>query len=117
MQDPEPYLRDQKIEVPCVVYPKMKARIDTSLRRRIGHDLFYFSTAQAMRLFDRDPLRYVKSLSDPVTSDRFKVTHSSPRETYKERTYYFASPSNRDRFDADREKYRDRRAEEMVDAF
>jgi YHS domain-containing protein len=108
-QDPEPYLRNQQIEVPCMVYTKRKARIDLSLRRRIGHDLFYFSTAQAMRVFDRDPLRYVKSLSDPVTDDRFKVTRSSPHETYRDRAYYFASEVTHAAFDANREKYRDRR--------
>jgi len=115
VQDPEPYLRNEKIEVPCLVYPKMKARIDTSLRRRIGHDLFYFSTAQAMRQFDRDPLKYVKMLSDPVTNARFKVARSSPREEYKNRTYYFANAANRIVFDTDREKFRDRRAVPMVE--
>ena len=115
MQDPEPYLRAQSIEVPCVVYPNRKARIDTSLRRRIGHDLFYFSTAQAMRLFDRDPLKYVKSLSDPVSSDRFKVSRASVRESYRERTYYFAGEATRATFDTDREKYRDRRAAEAIE--
>jgi len=114
-QDPEPYLRNNKIEVPCMVYTKRQARIDTSLRRRIGHDLFYFSTAQAMRVFDREPLKYVKTLSDPVTEDRFKVTHASPHETYQERVYYFASDANRVIFDTDREKYRDRRGEAIVE--
>ena len=111
MQDPEPYLRAQKIEVQCVVYPNKKARIDSSLRRKIGYDLFYFSTAQAARVFDRDPLKYVRVLSDPITHDRFKVTRRSPHETYRNRTYYFAADSTLARFDADREKFRDRRAD------
>ena len=115
MQDPEPYLRNQKIEVPCVVYPKKMARIDSSNRRRIGHDLFYFSTAQAMSQFDRDPLKYAKILSDPVSNDRFKVKRSSPREEYKNRTYYFASDTTRATFDGDREKFRDRRSAAMLE--
>ena len=115
MQDPEPYLRNQKIEVPCVVYPKKMARIDSSNRRRLGHDLFYFSTAQAMSQFDRDPLKYVKTLSDPVSSDRFKVSHASPREEYRSRMYYFTSEGTRATFDTDREKYRDRRAAVMLE--
>lgn len=110
MQDPEPYLRALNIEVMCPVYPNKKARIDVTLRRRIGHDLFYFSTAQAARAFDRNPLKYAKALSDPVTSDRFKVTSRSPREEYKNRTYYFAADSTEARFDQDREKNRDRRS-------
>ncbi|HET9951640.1 MAG TPA: hypothetical protein VFS09_07600 [Candidatus Eisenbacteria bacterium] len=115
MQDPEPYLRNQKIEVACVVYPKKMARIDSSIRRRLGHDLFYFSTAQAMKQFDRDPLKYAKTLSDPVSNDRFKVTRSSPKEEYKNRTYYFESENTRATFDTDREKYRDRRTAPMLD--
>ena len=110
MQDPEPYLRAQNIKVQCVVYPNRKARIDSSMRRVIGHDIFYFSTAQAMRQFDRDPLRYVKVLSDPVTNDRFLVTNASPHVRYKNRAYYFASTGERGLFEADREKFRDRRA-------
>lgn len=115
MQDPEPYLRGQNIGVPCIVYPNRKARIDSSLRRKIGHDLFYFSSVTAMRLFDRDPLRYVKALSDPVTNDRFRVTRSSPREEYKNRPYYFASSGEQGLFHGDPEKYKDRRSATMVD--
>jgi YHS domain-containing protein len=115
VQDPEPYLRAQNIKVQCVVYPKRRARIDSSMRRVIGHDIFYFSTAQAMRLFDRDPLRYVKVLSDPVTNDRFLVTRASSHVSYKGRVYYFASAGERGLFEADREKYRDRRAAIIVE--
>ena len=115
MQDPEPYLRSQKIEVPCVVYPKKMARIDSSIRRRIGHDLFYFSTAQAMSQFDRDPLKYVKFLSDPVSRDRFKPTRSSPKEEYKDRMYYFENAGTQATFDGDREKFRDRRTEPTLE--
>ena len=98
-----------------MVYPQRKARIDSSLRRKIGHDIFYFSNATAMRLFDRDPLRYVKALSDPVTNDRFRVTHTSPREEYKSRVYYFASTGEKTVFETDREKYKDRRSATMVE--
>lgn len=115
MQDPEPYLRAQNIEVRCVVYPQRKAKIDSSMRRLIGHDIFYFSNATAMRQFDRDPLRYVKALSDPVTNDRFRVTRMSPREEYRNRTYYFASEGEKTTFDGDRDKYRDRRAATLVE--
>ena len=85
------------------------------MRRVIGHDFFYFSGATARRLFDRDPLRYIKALSDPITSDRFQVTRNSPHEEYRNRVYYFASEGEKSLFDADREKHRDRRATKMVD--
>jgi YHS domain-containing protein len=114
-QDPEPYLRAQRIQVPCAVFPAKRARIDSSLRRVIGHDLFYFSSSTAMQLFDRDPLRYVKKLSDPITNDRFRVTRRSPREEYRNRTYYFASEGEKSLFDSDRAKYRDRRADTWLE--
>ena len=98
-----------------MVYPKLKAKIDSSMRRVIGHDIFYFSNATAKRLFDRDPLRYVKALSDPVTNDRFMVTRTSPREEYRERVYYFASTGEKSTFDGNREKFRDRRATTMLE--
>ncbi len=107
-------MRNLKIEVPCVVYPRRTARIDSSLRRKIGHDLFYFSSAQAMKVFDRNPTRYVKKLSDPITITRFPLTSATPRVVHRERTYYFASDLNRRTFEADREKYRDRRASAPV---
>ena len=115
MQDPEPYLRAQHLDVPCVVYPKRKAKIDSSMRRVIGHDIFYFSSGQAMRRFDRDPLRYVKRLSDPVTNDRFRVTRSSPRAEYRNRVYYFASAGEHVLFEADREKFRNRRSANVLE--
>jgi YHS domain-containing protein len=110
VQDPEPYLRNLEVQVPCIVFPQRMARIDTSLRRRIGHDLFYFSSAQAMKLFDRDPLKYVKRLSDPVTSARFAVKRTSRRSVYRDRAYYFSADSTKATFLADPEAWKDRRA-------
>lgn len=116
MQDPEPYLRNLGIEVPCVVFSDRKARIDTSLRRRLGHDLFYFSTAQAMNLFDRNPLKYVRRLSDPVTSARFSVTRNSRNAEYRGRRYFFIADSTKVRFLAEPERWRERRGLSAMEA-
>jgi len=116
VQDPEPYLRNLGIEVPCPVFPDRKARIDTSLRRRIGHDLFYCSSAQAMKLFDRDPMKYVTHLSDPITNVRFHVDRSSRHTTYHKREYYFASDSTEAQFLANSDRWRERRGLSAVEA-
>ncbi|HSQ59968.1 MAG TPA: hypothetical protein VLT84_06005 [Acidobacteriota bacterium] len=113
MQDPEPYLRNLGVQVPCIVDPKRLARIDTSLRRRIGHDLFYFSSAQAMKRFDRDPLKYVKRLSDPITARRFPVQRRSRTTEFSGRTYYFAVDSTIARFLSEPERWKERRAAAM----
>ncbi len=102
-------MRELGIDPPCVVFPERKARIDSSLRRWIGHDLFYFSSAQAMKIFDRDPLKYVRRLSDPVTSDRFRVRRNSLHAEYKERAYYFIADSTKAKFTANPSYWRDRR--------
>lgn len=109
MQDPEPYLRSLGVQVSCIVYPKRTARIDTSLRRRIGHDLFYFSSAQAMKLFDRDPLKYVKRLSDPITNARFAVARRSRTTEFGGRAYYFAADSTIAQFLSAPDRWKDRR--------
>lgn len=116
MQDPEPYLRKLDIEVACAVFPDRKARIDTSLRRRIGHDLYYFSSAQAMKLFDRDPLKYVTHLSDPITAARFRVRRASISTTFRDRKYYFAADSTKTQFLTDPQRWRERRGLSAVEA-
>jgi YHS domain-containing protein len=116
VQDPEPYLRNLDIEVPCVVFPDRQARIDSSMRRRIGHDFFYFSSAQAMKLFDRDPMKYVKVLSDPITSARFSVKRTSLHAAYRGRTYYFMADSTKTRFLADPKHWKERRGQSAVEA-
>ena len=116
MQDPEPYLRKLEIEVACVVFPDRKARIDTSLHRRIGHDLFYFSSAQAMKLFDRDPLKYVTRLSDPITAARFPVDRGARRAAFRNRNYYFAADSTKAKFLTDPQHWRERRGLSAVEA-
>ena len=42
----------------------------------------------------KNPLKYAKRLTDPVTQKRFGPTKHSPRTTYMGRAYYFASESS-----------------------
>ena len=111
MQDPERYLRSLKVEVPCTVYPKRKAIIDSSLRIKVNHEIFYFSSKAARDLFVKNPLRYCGLLTDPVSKQRFQPTAQSPKATYASRTYYFAADSSRTRFLGTPQKYADRGTE------
>ncbi len=100
MKGPESYLKGMGIGARCVVHPSRPAVIDSSLREFIGHDLFYFSDQTSRRRFLKEPLRYCRALSDPVTKVRFKPRVSSPRVEYQGRLFYFATDSTRTAFTA-----------------
>ena len=108
MQDPERYLKALKIEPPCTVYPKRKGIVDSSLRIKVNHEIFYFSSKAARDLFLKDPLRYCGLLTDPVGKQRFRPTAESPRATFGGRSYYFAADSSRARFLETPQKFADR---------
>jgi YHS domain-containing protein len=82
-----------KIQVRDLVVPGRPARVDSSLRLFVGHDLFYFADAAARARFLRQPLRYCRRLTDPVTLRRFRPTSRSPHLEYGGRPYWFAGDS------------------------
>lgn len=86
------------IKVPCPVDPKRTAIIDSDLRVRLNMEMFFFSSRVAMRRFLADPIRYCGKLTDPVTQERFRPTATSPRTTYRDRTFYFEADSTRASF-------------------
>jgi YHS domain-containing protein len=73
--------------------PGRAARVDSSLRVFVGHDLFYFADAGSRARFVKAPLRYCRRLTDPVTLGRFTPTTRSPHLDYAGRPYWFASDS------------------------
>lgn len=100
MQGPEQYIRTQRIGLNCVVRPWRAAILDSTMRTFVGHDVFYFSGKNERDRFRKDPLRYCRRLTDPVTLRRFAVSRRSPRFEWKGRPYYFASDSTRAAFAA-----------------
>jgi YHS domain-containing protein len=100
VQDPDDFLNAQKIAFDCAVEPGRAAVIDVAHRMRLGNDWFYFSSPQAKRKFQKDPLRYAALLSDPVDHDRFRPTKRSPQTSYRKVRFYFATPQARRAFSA-----------------
>lgn len=88
-KDPERYLRERRIQVPDLVRKGRWAVIDSTMRVAIGYDLFYFSDAAARDAFRKNPLRYAKALTDPVSQHRFKPDWRSPHLDYRGRRYWF----------------------------
>ena len=101
MQDPEAYLDSIGVTLRCPVHRDRDAILIVELRKRIGHETFFFSSPQAMEEFDRQPLRYVDRLTDPVSEERFTPTEHSPVVAHAGRDYYFESEETRNAFRGD----------------
>jgi YHS domain-containing protein len=109
VQDPERYLKALQIVPPSLFQKGKKAALDSSLRHRIGFEIYYFSNRAELDRFKKDPLRYCGELTDPVTMARFRPTASSPRTVYADRAYYFASETSQAEFLTRPEQHKDRR--------
>ena len=109
VQDPDRYLRALGITPPDLFHKGKPATVDSSLRYRIGFEIYYFSSRADMDQFKKDPLRYCGVLTDPVSMARFRPTAASPRTTHNQRLYYFAADSTRDVFLKNPSLHQDRR--------
>lgn len=98
MQDPEPYLESQGIELTGAVDKTAPAMVGISHRRFVNWELFYFANDANAAAFDRDPLRYCGEVTDPVSRMRFRPSSNSPSERYKDRLFFFESNETRDTF-------------------
>ena len=93
MQGPELFLKAQAIDVRDALDPRKPALLDSTRRAFIGHDLFYFADAASRARFERDPLRWSRRLTDPVTLARFAPSARSRKATHHGRRYWFANDS------------------------
>jgi len=109
VQDPERYLKALQIAPPSLFQKGKKAIVDSSLRYRIGFEIYYFSSRAEMDRFKKNPLRYSGELTDPITMARFSPSATSPHAVYESRNYYFASETSRAEFLKNPEQHKDRR--------
>lgn len=107
--DPEKYLMELHASFPCPVHPSRRAIFDSSVRARVNQDIFFFSSVAAKNRFLKDPLRYAKTLTDPVSFERFRATRKSPHVVFRGRDYFFASDSTRARFQAEPDQWFERK--------
>ena len=107
--DPEKYLTELHAAFPCPVNPARRAIFDSSLRARVNQDLFFFSSVAAKNRFVKDPLRYTKALTDPVSFVRFPAKKTSPHVVFRGRDYYFASDSTLAVFQAEPDRWFERK--------
>ncbi len=72
MQSPELFLNDLGITVNCVVDPARPALLDEAHRVFVNWETYYLSSDEALAKFRADPLKYVGTVTDPVTRERFR---------------------------------------------
>jgi YHS domain-containing protein len=97
------------IAVRDLVPPRRPARLDSSLRVVLGHDIFFFADEASRARFLKDPLRYCRRLTDPVTLRRFRPTSRSSHVDYRGRGYWFANDSTFTAFQATPDSFAVRR--------
>lgn len=93
-------MKEQHVDVRCVIHPRRRAQLDPAYRAHINHEIYFFSTQDAKRAFHRDPLRYCGWLTDPVSRVRFRPADGRSRFVYRGRPFYFATDSTRLAFKA-----------------
>jgi len=98
VQDPEVYLDSIGVTLACAVHRDRDARLDVDHRLRVGHDIYFFSSPEALAEFRERPLRYIDRLADPVSRQRFTPTRHSPVHIYEGRSYYFSNDQTRTAF-------------------
>jgi YHS domain-containing protein len=107
VQDPEVFLVQLEVQLPCAVDSSLPAVIDADHRISIGYETYFVSGEDARRQFESDVPKYCGVLTDPVTKARFRPTSSSPHIRHNAREYYFASENSRNMFAAMPDMYAD----------
>jgi len=100
VQDPEPYLKEQSIEVRDAIDAQRPALLDAAHRSFVNYEIYYFADDDSKKRFDADPVRFAGVLTDPVTRERFRPSVDAPRRDRDGRTFFFASKSGAESFDA-----------------
>lgn len=98
MQDPELYLQQLGLSVPCVISPERHAVLDTLHRTMIGYETYFFADLEAKAVFEHSPEKYCGPLTDPVSLRHFNPRPDSPRLFHHDRLYIFATDSTREFF-------------------
>ena len=105
MQDPEIFLADLKLGVPCAVNPDRRAIIDAAYRVSVGYETYFFCDSAALTTFRQNVTAYCGTLTDPVTRQRFLPDRNTPSSILHDRLYLFASDSSKQAFDMMPETY------------
>lgn len=105
MQSPEIFLVDLGLSVPCVVDPSRPALLDTRHRVFVNWETYYLSSDENLAKFRADPLKYVGTVTDPVTRERFQPERKHTRLEHEGRLIWFAKPENAARFREGPEAY------------
>jgi len=105
VQGPDPYLKEMGATLSCVVHPDQPAVIDANHRALVNHEVYYFSSAEALRAFVSAPWTYTGRVTDPVSLERFQPAADSPRRSFGGRLFLLESQEHAATFDSDPRTY------------
>lgn len=98
MQDPELYIQQLGLNVPCLISPERNAILDSAHRTFIGYESYFFSDLEAKSKFESSPEKFCGPLTDPVSLRHFNPKPESPRIVHNNRLYVFATDSTKEVF-------------------
>ncbi len=81
------------------------ALLDARHRVFVNWETYYLSSDENLAKFRADPLKYVGTVTDPVTRERFRPDRKHTRLEHEGRIIWFAKPENAERFRAGPEAY------------
>ena len=116
MQDPDDFLKEQRLSFKDPIDPAQDAVIDVAHRTRIGNDWFYFATRETREQFLHDPFRWATLLSDPVDHTA-SPTKSSPKAQRAGIEFRFASNATRAAFTAAPDSFYHARGQMLLGRF
>lgn len=108
MKDPDKYLNIQELHFNCPVEPKKQALLMPAMRERVNQEFYFFSGAEARDKFLHDPVKYVGTVTDPVSQVRFEPDEESPKLVFEGRRFFFSADSTREQFLKSPESYWER---------
>ena len=88
-----------------VVHPEVPAVIDVNHRAFVNYEVYYFSSAEALREFVSAPWKYTGRVTDPISTERFQPTAESPHRSFGGRLFFLQSTEHAAAFDSDPRTY------------
>ncbi len=98
MQQPDLFLDQLGIELPCIVDESRMAQLDAEHRVFINYEAYYCADDRSRKKFSRKPWKYLDEVTDPVSKRRFHPDKRSPEAEHAGRRFFFQSEGNREAF-------------------
>ncbi|MGH7731337.1 MAG: hypothetical protein ACRENJ_08820 [Candidatus Eiseniibacteriota bacterium] len=87
------------------VDPRRLGSLDPKLSSRVNGEIYRFASAATLVRFERNPLRWCRTLRDPVSEVVFVPDRATRRLDYVDGPYFFCCDSTRLEFSRNPERF------------